>query len=285
MKRNKAFTLIELLVVIAIIAILAAILFPVFAKAREKARQTTCLSDMKQLGLGVLQYIQDYDETYPIGSSGFERYSNWPVEILPYVKSLGVYRCPDDAQNGYTPSYVGAPISFGANAWESYVGGSPDHAFRGLFTWYDVPAGGGAGSFANEQPRSDAQINFPASTISLAEKLNGDMTKNPAYGAANGTPSTAASSWFNMFTNYYGGTDIPDLRNSATATWPDGLNGAVSAPHTEFGNFLFADGHAKSMRPASTIPSAAVDLYGACCGAQPGKTDAGNLWDALRTAP
>ena len=64
-RKNAAFTLIELLVVIAIIAILAAILFPVFAQARDKARQTSCLSNMKQLGLGEMMYIQDYDETFP----------------------------------------------------------------------------------------------------------------------------------------------------------------------------------------------------------------------------
>ncbi len=281
MKRNKAFTLIELLVVIAIIAILAAILFPVFAKAREKARQTSCLSDMKQLGLGVLQYIQDYDEKYPIGSSSFSQDAQWAVEILPYVKSTGVYTCPDDSLKGYNPGYTGAPISYGANAWESYVGGTPDHAFRGLFTWYDVPAGGGNGSFANEQPRVDAEITFPAATISLAEKFNSDSLKNSGYAT---TPGPAASSWFSMFTNYYGGEAIPDLRNSATAQWPGGLNGAVTAAHSEFANFLFADGHSKALRPASTIPTAAQDLYGACCGGQPGKSDAGNMWDALRTA-
>ena len=69
MKRNKGFTLIELLVVIAIIAILAAILFPVFAKAREKARQASCASNEKQLGLAIIQYVQDYDETFPAASA------------------------------------------------------------------------------------------------------------------------------------------------------------------------------------------------------------------------
>src|SRR3989441_13135185 len=90
--RTKAFTLIELLVVIAIIAILAAILFPVFAQAREAARKTTCLSNMKQLTLGWLMYNQDYDEANPMTAqcctaAGNQTY--WLTNIDPYVKSGG----------------------------------------------------------------------------------------------------------------------------------------------------------------------------------------------------
>src|SRR6201990_1309136 len=86
---RAAFTLIELLVVIAIIAILAAILFPVFAQAREKARQTSCLSNEKQLGLGVLQYVQDYDEVFPMANS--TNWANgWAIVTQPYVKSYAV---------------------------------------------------------------------------------------------------------------------------------------------------------------------------------------------------
>jgi prepilin-type N-terminal cleavage/methylation domain-containing protein/prepilin-type processing-associated H-X9-DG protein len=105
MKQTKSngFTLIELLVVIAIIAILAAILFPVFAKVREKARQATCASNLKQIGLGFIQYTQDYDDKYPsvynsqsdLISSGQVAY--WPYAIYPYIKSTAVYRCPDDS--------------------------------------------------------------------------------------------------------------------------------------------------------------------------------------------
>ena len=91
-QRNRAFTLIELLVVIAIIAILAAILFPVFAKAREKARQSSCLSNVKQLMLGELQYAQDYDECFMMGGGGAG--IRWHKVIDPYVKNIQILRCP-----------------------------------------------------------------------------------------------------------------------------------------------------------------------------------------------
>src|SRR3712207_199486 len=94
-RRPRGFTLIELLVVIAIIAILAAILFPVFAQAREKARAISCTSNVKQLATSVLMYAQDYDETYPIGVQD-DWNESWPVKVQPYVKNLGVFRCPND---------------------------------------------------------------------------------------------------------------------------------------------------------------------------------------------
>src|SRR4051795_7344224 len=87
--RRRGFTLIELLVVIAIIAILAAILFPVFAQAREKARTASCLNNQKQIALAIMQYTQDYDETFPSVDSGV-----LTLNIQPYVKNLDVYKCP-----------------------------------------------------------------------------------------------------------------------------------------------------------------------------------------------
>ena len=143
--KRRGFTLIELLVVIAIIAILAAILFPVFAKAREKARQTNCLSNVKQIMLSVLQYAQDYDETLPpyrwvqasMPSIWVDR-DNWAANdrhfwlqsIYPYVNNLQVYFCPS---SGWTPTTLSggkmfAAYAYNGNASRSRLGAFSNHA-------------------------------------------------------------------------------------------------------------------------------------------------------------
>lgn len=124
--RRQGFTLIELLVVIAIIAILAAIFFPVFAQAREKARQSACLSNCKQLGTAVIQYCQDYDEIYPYrgydDTTGTTLGLSWRAVLQPYIKSLDVFRCPSNINSDRTTgSYdknapnPNVPISYGCN--------------------------------------------------------------------------------------------------------------------------------------------------------------------------
>ena len=112
---RRGFTLIELLVVIAIIAILAAILFPVFAKAREKARQSSCLSNLKQLGLAALSYAQDYDETmmYHRCSSLYPAACYWE-EAYPYMKNSQLLKCPSNST--YRTSGGGLTFNFGEPA-------------------------------------------------------------------------------------------------------------------------------------------------------------------------
>jgi len=127
---KKGFTLIELLVVIAIIAILAAILFPAFARARENARRASCQSNLKQIGLGLLQYAQDYDETLPPGTIDDDAPGNatyydgvlWATLIQPYVKSTQLFKCPSgkaDEARGQSISATRNPGIYG-NVWYGY---------------------------------------------------------------------------------------------------------------------------------------------------------------------
>jgi prepilin-type N-terminal cleavage/methylation domain-containing protein len=131
-RTSSAFTLIELLVVIAIIAILASILFPVFGRVREKGRQTTCLSNLKQFGSAILMYAQDFDEGMPLavkhidqvgprtaqtyGASEFGIYT----QLMPYVKSTGVFQCPDDSGFEVASTSGGFAVPTGWKVWEAY---------------------------------------------------------------------------------------------------------------------------------------------------------------------
>ncbi len=106
--RRRGFTLIELLVVIAIIAILAAILFPVFARAREKARQTTCLSNIKEIGLALKMYVGDYDEVFPELYHSSESPRTGLIQwLIPYMKSQQIWDCPSASHNSSLTNYLG----------------------------------------------------------------------------------------------------------------------------------------------------------------------------------
>ena len=156
MQSKRGFTLIELLVVIAIIAILAAILFPVFAQAREKARQASCISNNKQVGLAILQYVQDYDEQFPSGRSvnaanttAIPAGIGWAGEVYPYSKNAQVLRCPDDAT---------APVQASATTPAMYP----------VSYSYNFNVAGGLGSSG----ASIASMTAPASTVMLSEVKN-----------------------------------------------------------------------------------------------------------------
>ncbi|MFP3905121.1 MAG: DUF1559 domain-containing protein [Armatimonadota bacterium] len=165
MRRSRGFTLIELLVVIAIIAILAAILFPVFARAREKARQTSCLSNLKQMALSVQMYAQDYDETFPMSVylSGTQAYSAYHV-IMPYIKNEQILNCPSE-QATLTAAELqglGMPIAAGFDE-TSYV--------FNFAVFEDGPSNPLTG--ASDAVVALARVNRPSETVVM---YDGDLT-------------------------------------------------------------------------------------------------------------
>ncbi len=238
---RAGFTLIELLVVIAIIAILAAILFPVFAKVREKARQTSCLSNEKQLGLGFAQYLEDNDGNFPCGTNAVwvatptefvwgTRWVNavgWAGQIYPYVKSAAVYSCPDDptTANGY-----GTPISYGMNYHLSVIGSGA----TGTNIRYSTP---------------ESILNAPASTVLLGEisGVTGDVTSAERESAvidAEDAPFNNGSEWWLTEWSNQMATGLTPYDTAAKEGGPD------TPRHTLGSNWLAADFHAKWLRSA-----------------------------------
>ncbi len=209
-RSKRGFTLIELLVVIAIIAILAAILFPVFARARENARRSSCQSNMKQIGLGFAQYTQDYDSILPPSAGGPGPSSDngapngsWAQRMQPYLKSTQIFACPSNTQNtkvqdggalGAPLNYAAIPISYAVSV--HYAGFNP------------------------ESPNAESIIQAPSTKILMAETTSGQTS----IGAA-------------------------DWQGGGNTIWKD----RGFAGHLNTANYLFGDGHVKSLKVTRTM--------------------------------
>lgn len=211
---KRGFTLIELLVVIAIIAILAAILFPVFARARENARRASCQSNLKQIALGVTMYAQDYDEKLPCTRVSSTAYSAtqpyaWADNLQPYLRSTQIFQCPSETNSEGT----------GVTAW----GASPVAYAPGYSDYYMNTATRGI---------SDAAFNSPALTVLLGD---GDS------GNSNNSYDGCLESWADQTAGDSAGA-------ACTAAEPYITNLTPAGRHLDGANYAFADGHVKWLK-------------------------------------
>jgi prepilin-type N-terminal cleavage/methylation domain-containing protein/prepilin-type processing-associated H-X9-DG protein len=214
MQQRKGFTLIELLVVIALIAILAAILFPVFAQARDKARQTTCLSNTKQMALAILQYTQDYDETFPRDTLDGQK-TFWMDYVQPYCKSEAIWRCPSRSTTVYPRVNSGRANDFTAYGINWFFLGTQ---------YYNTAITVDKVTYTSVSTCPLASVSAPAQSIMAAE------------------------------TSYYNGNLSQDGVIYAVyppgITWAWALPyGDLAHRHSEGGNIAYCDGHAQWSRP------------------------------------
>lgn len=254
---QSAFTLIELLVVIAIIAILASILFPVFARARENARRSSCQSNLKQIGLGLLQYTQDYDERLPVNHqstyTGNGSFLGWVQLTQPYIKSYQLFQCPSDPTSGSTN--ISQPW---ANA------GSPNSSAQDsdhTDYWYSRFAGNPPGEY--QMGVATPKIQNPSVSILVGEM---DPAKTSPSGGYMGLQQNAE---YPIYTSSASGEacSVPIVGAVAPgdANCSDDvlLDRKGATRHLDGANYLFADGHVKYQKPSQIyVPGAKFSTSG-----------------------
>ncbi len=237
-RSTRGFTLIELLVVIAIIAILASILFPVFARARENARRASCQSNLKQMNLGLTQYTQDYDERHPPYSDSAPAGSRigWSQRIQPYLKSTQLLQCPSESDAPGTNPDPYLDTEFTDYAYNLWVGG------------YDR-VGSSTGSGFLGAGLSNSVFTQPSLTVLLT-----DYNPNVSYAYVTGDRAAANGTC--------GGYSFPLATGAGIALLPNALR------HFDGVNFAFADGHVKWYKgrrsPATTLQGYIESAYSAC---------------------
>lgn len=289
----RGFTLIELLVVIAIIAILAAILFPVFARARENARRSSCQSNLKQIALGFAQYTQDYDEFYPWGWDrttapgtwpGYNTSASepvlWPAKLQPYLKSKQIFKCPSIERSGLghhcnsfnyqsrfrwetdTVYPDALYVAYGYNTWGLGGGVSYglecDHVFAPTGNLTDPT------NCFTCQPAHHAKIESPATMLMLVDN-------NVMNGGASGVPAFAQ-----IMSVADAGGDLNCRNDNVTFDPYDGFDGR----HFGGMNVAFVDGHVKWLKKKDVLYRP-PNWNGSCYEATWNSTDPRYLWNRM----
>lgn len=258
MKRRNGFTLIELLVVIAIIAILAAILFPVFARAKEAAKRTACLSNMRQIGVGLQLYLSDYDGALPIfydynsvPSAGNAGHKGVEVLLAPYMVSAQIgtitklnpiFLCPLDAGGPYTSSDVAGADTY----WKAY--GSSYHFTKCMFTVIENESSRNNTLFTYTNKVVESMISFPSDTRVMRDEMMSAFDRRNTADACNKYGYDCDPPY-----NYY-------------RRW-----------HSSGGNMVFADTHAKSIMGVGGFDDALINPEGNRTG-DPHPTDGSWYW-------
>ena len=274
---KKAFTLIELLVVIAIIAILAAILFPVFAQAKAAAKKSASVSNVKQICLASIMYAGDVDDHFvaegePNAANGWGWQMTWFMHTHPYMKNYGILKDPSDSHkspdwSGPAYSYPGNGI-FAGKCSPSWVGWEMVGVIQSNRNW----------TLNYNSPRSATAIGLPAETILTATRFKMHPSTNIA--AIEGIYSPWHATMLNS-DGVDGGVSLPGQKNGMWAAPVGNYSGVIDDTNAGSSPFAFVDGHAKSLKPIQTVDmqkGIAANNAGGC-------QESGflKMWDATRT--
>ncbi len=268
--KHRGFTLIELLVVIAIIAILAAILFPVFAQAKAAAKKVSDLSNTKQITTASLIYSTDYDDTFSFGLDNNWN-NSWAATTMPYLKSIQIVQSPFETNRtllqSWTSPWAGFPLSYGANGYyhKQINGNNANYTnvgcgcseichFAGVMSGMAQPGSCSGAPWQDALSRSQTEVTNVADTILFAVKLNGQDAQIGAWGNMSGFFGSTFMVIDNANWDWGSATEIPDGRLNTANKFPTGPDGAVSVVTSNVSNFSFTDGHSKSLSPRTTDP-------------------------------
>ena len=275
MRRYTAFTLIELLVVIAIIAMIAAILFPAFQSARERARQSSCASNEKQLGIGLMQYTNDYDELFPPGNEvrtgvtsvtgctattvSASDGAGWAGQLYSYVRNTQVFACPDDTTKATAPNYV---LSYLYNI--------------NLTAVYANPPSCGYGATAG-QAYYVSKLASPARTVLLCEGASTAPLLESYETSSYAVDGIFTASW-GGFNSYGTGPLFWTSACGSSTTWTCG----TTPRHFSGSLFLACDGHVKFLLPSQVCKGSNAPTPAYAPG-QAGQSAEGTLYPATTT--